>query len=324
MRASIELPAITIFSVVAGALILLFFVVLAQSQGERARDDTQAQSLQNIDSLLKSSSTAKSTNTNVTVIDDIISFKCDETGTWFGYEETDIKLPINNIILFSPSKLTGGQLRAATLSSDVPYRALNILYLSTDSQVVYSDSPIPGFPFEISQNFGYDNFKQVYLDNRNFGQFMSRNLKKDQLAVYKEGTNEYGQLKYFPDNHFNDANKLFVYPNRELLYGAILSENADQYVCLFNAYLHQLQFVNKVQWERARNLKQHYYDNSMTCFTRYQNTGENGAFAIIDRVTKISAENWEISDAKDFNDAIKSIEYENANLLRGDNCAPIY
>ena len=305
MRAAIELPAVAIFTIVAGSLIILFFVLLAQSQGSSAERSTQARSLQFLDTLIKSAATQGSTSTNITVIDSTLLFECDATGSWYGYQGGE-QLPIYNILIFSPEKLTGGQLEAKTLPSSVPFKALNVLYLETDRNLVYysenNQNDIAGFPFPVLTGSGDSSYRTIVEGSATMG--------SNTVKLIPASDPSYGQVMYF-------GGDTVTYPNKELMYGALLSKDKDTYDCVFNEYLDQVKFVSKVLEMRAEDLRASYDPNN-PCWSKYQ----TDAFITIENLPR--AQDFSLTKAEEFQQAAKKIEFVNGDLLSGDNCVSLY
>lgn len=307
MRGVVELPAIAIFTITAGSLIILFFIVLTQSQGNQAQKDIQAKNLQSLDTLLKSAATAQMTATNISVIDDTLVFTCDETGTWFGYEN-NIQLPMQNTIIFSPHFLRGGKLSAYSAGANVPYRAFDVLYLASPENIIYTDVGLLDYPFEtatVTSRPG-DDYRLVKAASSG-----AAPTTKNTVYVYQETENT-GSVTYY------GGGSIF-YPTKELLYGAILSNNNNTYNCVFDQYLNQLRFVSTVQKGRL----EYIYNNPGSdpyCQALYL----NGKATFNTIINLPNAADFDGDAVIDFNKAISELEYYNQRLMQGSNCATIY
>jgi hypothetical protein len=305
MRGAIELPAILIFTVVAGALIIGFFVYVAQGQSVAGERRVEQASLERFDALLKSAATAPETENNITIIDETLYFMCDDTmRIEYG---SGVQQVISNMIIFSPAQLTGGGLRVYSKGTNIPYRIGNVLYLSTDQFIIYNDTNLHEFPKNFALTRNQASAQRIVLPAT-----ARVTEPKKTVRVDEQPGKQYGRVYYETGS--------VVYPNYELLYGAVLSKDAVTYHCVAKQYYKQLRFVNKVQWLRVQALAA---DAEAACSQHYQFF----PFEEIDRIASIGESDPTAigeDEAKTLSEAQNQIRFMNDKLFRGDNCAVIY
>jgi hypothetical protein len=321
MRGVVELPAIFIFIAVAGGLLMLFFITLAFQQGEHATESIELASLQRLETLIKSSATARETENNITIIDDPLSFRCDETGIRFGYESNNA-LVLQDQLVFSPRSIPDGQLHTYSKGTRAGYRVATILYVSSPAYLLSTATTLYNFPPVIEpQNIDRLRAKdiphRVVLTIEQYREVLEQPGPEpvDAVIIDEQGTG-YGNVRYIRNGI--QTGKV-VYPNNELLYGAILSYDEDTYNCVLTEYLHQLQWVNIVERDRVMQLKTVSNLEAPQCYAYYQDSPFDTIANLPTQATEFTLDN-----AATLHEAASQIEFMNDNLIRGDHCAWIY
>lgn len=313
MKGVIEVPAVAIFTIVAGSLIILLFVLISTTQGAQAQKATQARDLQNIDTLLKSTLTQQNTASNITIIDDTIKFSCDETGVWFGYE-SDMRLPLYRIIIFSPESLSGGELNAYSSGVNDPYPVTNVLLLaSADTRIEATQAAknlLSDFPFPLLAISGATANRLVRTSGEPAG------TKQDVVTINPVPSKSYGTVTFGIGLDAKQAEFL----DSATLSGAVLSKDYQTYTCILDQYLQQLRSVNKLEEERLQMLKEHYSATGSTCASLYQ----QDPYDAIDAVAAKKASDLTADDAEALDQASSEISFMKDRILRGDNCAALY
>jgi hypothetical protein len=324
-RGAIELPVVMIFTIVAGSLILLFFVVLVQQQGSSSGKSIEASSLQRLDTLLTSAGTARETENNITVSEESLFFECNaDTGTRL-YYESGIATPVFNQILFSPGELGGGQLRTYSKGTRAGYRVTTILYLSTAATIIQNATPLydyPGnFPSKSITNpeGASPRWRAVVSAAQYASSPSASDLRKhpDVVVVNEDPLGTHGTVQYYNSGALKGT---VVYPNHELLYGAVLSKDADTYNCVFGKYLKQLRWMNSIEQERLLKLKAENAESA--CYAYYQEF----PYSDIESLPTDPLQFTEQS-AKKLYEASSQIERMNDALIRGGggaSCAWLY
>jgi hypothetical protein len=312
VKGIIELPVVAIFSIVAGGLIILLLVTVGTGLTARAETNIEASSLQRIDPLLKTAAASPDTQSNITIIDKPIIFTCDESGVKFAYE-SHRELPLPNLVVFSSNRLEGGQLQTHTKKVDAAFNAANILYLTTPQQLYENATDLRGFPegFSIVEPTSTTASRRTIIDESQYGPAWSS--AKDLVILYPAPGKDYGTLQYGTSS----ANTVY-YPNKELMYGAIISKDSQTYNCVFDIYLQQLKWSASIERERVARLKDEYYAQRNSCWSLYQTEPFDTILALP------AAEDFGASASQSLADATSSIRFMNDNVIRGDNCAWIY
>lgn len=325
-RGSVELPVTAIFMIVAGSIIILFFVVITQHQARGASEETEARTLNFLDTLIKTSATAKETATNITIVNDDVLFTCDEEGMRFGFISENT-LPLFDVVVFAPRKLSGGELNAYSQAENIPFRAFNVLYLTTPEYVVDTTHPLTDLPHIIQTRSvpigsrGEKGTRMVITEadendpNTRTAAgplfYYSAGRPADLLIIRPNPAGTYGTVTYRTLTSSEDV----VYPTTTMLTGALLSRDKATYDCVFNTYLQQLKYVIKLYRDRAAQLK---FESPDTCRPLYQLDAFDAILGLPD------AEQFDEPAAATYNQAIREIIFVNEQLLKGDNCVSLY
>ena len=319
-RASVDIPATAIFTIIAGSLIILFFVTVSFNHSEQAKEETQAISLNYLETLIKTAATARETAKNISIVDETILFTCDEEGLRFGFDSGN-ELPLQDLVIFSPRRLEGGAVRVYSRGEDMPNRVFNVLYLSTPQFILQNSTVIPGLPRNIETtklavgSAGDPNRRAVMSITQVTAPQTWTNRPRDWVLLEPLGDGTYGRVHY--RNPGNPAT-VVVYPTSSLLYGALISRDAQTYYCGFNAYLKQLKFVTRIQQERAQVLKDQAQRTGSSCYTAYQLSAYDAIMSLP------AAQDFTVADARTFRDAVRELEFVNENLKAGDGCVSLY
>lgn len=311
-RGAIELPAVMVFIIVAGSFILLFFVVLVMNQGESANKGIQASSLQRLDTLLKGAGTSRETESNITISEEALFYSCDElTGVRLHYE-SGVDMGVHNQLIFSPESLGGGQLRTYSKAGRAGYHVGTVLYLSTAANVLQNSTYLHDFP---------SNFPLRWLDNPANADERWRvvmaapypggpsplHSHPDVVVINDDPAGTFGMVQYYSRGELRGT---AAYPNHELLYGAVISKDADTYNCMLSKYLQQLHWVNGIERERLVALKNANLQNA--CYALYQEFPYEDIANL-----PVQGSQFGLSHARTLHEAASQIDYMNDALIRG-------
>ena len=123
-RAQVQVQFTWIFSLFAGALILLFFITFILRQKDVSERGLSAKVSAKLDAVLTLAQSSLQTSNNVTIPGDL-GFDC--TGFVYG----GARRPYGNALVFAPGLIQGKLLITYADGWDVPYRASNLLYLTS-------------------------------------------------------------------------------------------------------------------------------------------------------------------------------------------------
>ena len=114
-----------IFVLVAGTAILLFFTVVVVKQKNVSEMSTKATVLKSIEAIIIGASVGTDTTNIIDIPDSDIEVNCGRVSLG------SISKQYQSLILFAPSSLKGDKLVTQTLAFSAPYRATNLLYITS-------------------------------------------------------------------------------------------------------------------------------------------------------------------------------------------------
>lgn len=271
-----------IFVLVAGAAILLFFAAIVVKQKSVSEASTKAIVLKSIDAII----TGASVTTETTKREDIpyseIGVECNRV-TIGG-----VSKQYQNLILFSPGSIYGSKLLWQTASFSVPYRATNLLYI-TSPQIRYIIIGSSELAADINRSMSPDISKESYqsmpsIQNSNnykvrfiiFGAMISLpgSLQKmpdsDVTAIKIDGDAKEGAIDFYQKN--GNAWLLkgsSAYIGKQSLIGAAYSDTLEMYQCNMKNVFSKLNLVTRVYHGKISELINHLSSSQLACSQFY-------------------------------------------------------
>lgn len=276
-----------IFVVVAGSLILLFFVRFAFQQTQIFGEKGSVELISSLEDQLEAFSISEKSSKLVSL----------------GYNtdlEIDCERIVNenipkrtNLIIFSPSKLSGKSISAWTRSWEFPYQISNVFYLTNENSrylLVYDKDS-----FEKVSNFNFPssfNLQKINLDNLNLDDLAAntKNLQNLNLIYFTkiqrptEIFNKFSKNINLVEINLKDNEiKIFkkdgtvtysYFLEESILFGAIFGP--ENFNCIKDKALAKLNLVTEVYSQKASYLslkttnqlcKAKYYEISNTLDT---------------------------------------------------------
>ena len=114
-----------IFVLVAGAAIMLFFTAVIVKQKSLSEASSQSIVLKSIEAIVTSAGVSTDTTSIIGIPDSDIEAGCGRIALGKASRQ------YQSLILFSPNKITGDKLVMQTLAFSIPYRATNLLYMTS-------------------------------------------------------------------------------------------------------------------------------------------------------------------------------------------------
>jgi hypothetical protein len=324
-RGAIEVPAVMIFIMVAGGLILLFFFVLVRTNLSSAETGIQASSMQRLDTLLKSAGTSKNTINRFPIGDDTLNYECDDLIGSRVYYDSGVQMPTGSMVLFSPARHQGGELRTYSQAASHGYRVTTLLYLGSAGFVLQNATDLAGIP----PNFAYRNISASALQSADRNQRLVvasapglsvPSTHPDVVIIHQQPGNIHGSVTY---KQAGKPDATVHYPNKELLLGAVISSDADTYNCVLRQYLQRLRWVNGVERERFQRVQAANLNSG--CYHHYQEFPYEEIHKISsDGITNIN--NFNLEAAEKLARATRQLQMMNDNIIRGggSTCAWLY
>ena len=319
-----------IFVLVAGAAILLFFTAIVLKQKSTAEISTKANILKSIESIIIGASVSTSTINIIDIPKSDIEVSCNKASLG------KVSKQYQNLILFAPSLIKGNKLVTQTLPFNIPYRAVNLLYM-TSPQVRYIIIGDTELAKEINMSLPSSLKKEVYCST--CGNSYEPSKIKD-LNNYKVRFIVFGPISNVPlpadlgkmrDSDVTalsideDSNNITFYQRsgigwllqpesstyieKSSIIGAIYSDTLEAYECSMQNAFNRLNLVTKIYIDRTGSLTQGLGTQN-PCHISYT-TAENNLARISDQSLKKFTD---LTDVESMKSAAKSLSNENKNL----------
>lgn len=256
-----------IFVLIAGAAILMFFTAVVVKQKSVSETSAKATVLRGVESIIIGAGVSTDTTNIVDIPNSDIQVRC---GT---ISLGSLSKQYQNLILFAPSIIKGNKLITQTMPFSLPYRATNLLYL-TSPQLRYiiigstqlAEEVNKSLPSSIKKEF-YSSMPQIKNENNYRVRFvvfedmidlpesLERMPDSDVSALRVVGDNEKGTVEFYQKRGTLWLLKgSFVYIGKQSLIGAVYADTIDLYECSMKNTLLRLNFITKIQTERTNKL----------------------------------------------------------------------
>jgi hypothetical protein len=332
-KAQFDIQFNWIFVIIAGAIILLFFLSIVYKQIGKSDVQVSRKVVDQLEAIFTGSEVATSTAQPVDMPDIQINFVCDSLDTSrFDIEGTGIGKDILTTAFFAPDTIKGRRMTTWALDWSIPFKITNFLYITspearyyfigTDKYNLLRDLPPANMmtreehsssPNEIKDKNNYK-VKFVYFDTDPFynaAKFDLNNDDKDISAIkISENTIKFYRFK----NGFNLQGEI-GYSTKTELYAAIFAEDLVSYKCNMKKVFRRLEYVSQVYGGRAAMLGVNnplcQYSEAIEDFDYLKNTAKNCYLRI------------ETCDFAGIESKIGSLETKNSQL-QFSSCPLIY
>ena len=342
---------------IAGALIISLFFLIANNQAQASQDRLAANALQQVNTILSTQATSFDTSTRVPIPNDEIRIVCEafrnnnqitllsqlEIGGFSRVLENDLivgrDIQANQLILFSKDW------RA-------PYRAGNVLHVSSDNELlVLKDVDSLAQSFEALQEAFPDAINQqeyttgTTIDARGYSRVRVVALT-DQSAPLNAASIFNGVIQDHPQAHFilvkmdtsvsNDVlatGEVYYYPRSDsrigpyrytgeaMLTGLIWQASPQEADCLQHKLSVELARQTTLQLARVQELITAYSDaGNQACESLL---GPGRLVELRDEATRLTSATQPLYAFDIYNQA-QEVTNQNERLLRGERCATIY
>lgn len=291
-RAQINVQFNWIFILIAGALILGFFSMMAVRQKSASTITISAKVKENLAAIFEGARTSAGTSTIVKTGVMDLDFHCERGYSTFEVGGLSTQIPAD--VIFAPKHLEGRDMITWSLSWDLPFKIMNFLFISnartryviigdpTDDlfQMINETFPkefmvdyVSGFDLmmdpNLIENLNDDSTRLIYVNefpDPNYLRDLHMYEFKDNLisALHIDGTIDSGTLSFYEWNRlpalFADPvnSKVSTYAGLATLFGAIFSETREFYQCNMKKALRRFNFVNDIYWIRTMNMEEKY------------------------------------------------------------------
>lgn len=344
-----------LFVVIAGAIILLFFINLVADQIEFSSKISSTESAKSLDNSLDAFSVSEDSDRTVDLARDAV-LNIDYDTECNGFITIENSVPVRESkVIFAPKSLRGNILYAWTQAWKYPYKAINFFYLSNPRSKYYliGDDPLAEELYGILNQAGNccENFE--YIPKRfNFGKvrdvseinaeesskfdfvklvfinkpsqqvsadFRVKSLEINYISCLEAGNDEecHGTVK-FDDGAFRK------FMGKPMLYGAIFSDNSISYDCAVKNALDRLDKVSALYIGKATsmaNLKAGICDDTIIKTSKYLNLAgllsQNSGFRGLIRA-------FDSTSLEAIHDSMLAIRDYNNQELGGRDCAVLF
>ncbi|MDP3766218.1 MAG: hypothetical protein Q8R04_06930 [Nanoarchaeota archaeon] len=321
-----------IFVLVAGVAILLFFTVIVIKQKNVSETSTKATVLKSIEAIITGAGVSTDTINIIDVPNSNIEVGCSRVSLG------GVSKQYQNLILFAPILIKGDKLITQTLAFSVPYRATNLLYM-TSPQLRYIIIGNNNLAKEINKSMPSDLKKEFYqsepqIKNSNnykirfivfesmieFPKALEKMPDSDVTAIKVNGDNEKGTIEFWQkDGNSWSSKGSSTYIGKSSLIGVIYADSLGTYECNMQNVFSRLNLVTKIYIERTKKLMQKTGASSRQtqCNQFYKN-----ALSQLNNILTASS-NFNMENIDIISGAVKSLASENKNA-QVNSCTLIY
>lgn len=326
-RGVIEIQMHWIFVIIAGAIILAFFIGIVAKQRSISGKELIFDITTDLDLIFSSARVSEGSITDIDIPELELNFDCRD------YWIEGQKKPLKTKPVFASDKIIGNKILLWSLAWKMPFKVDTFLYVTSPQvRFVFIDAPAGLYnripekinkeniaSSELARLTDMENYKVKFIlfdNNFNEMDFPAWIRKYDSVAVAVDSAEE--KLTYYTyTNTWKKQGETF-YLGEESLLGSFFSDNIDDYNCVMDKALRELNAVAGIYAERTKLLDNagicplFYGDNHVRLFTRLiAATGEDKGFSNGNIITE------QIKAAAD------SIENANIEIEYG-SCPPIY
>jgi|GEM_PF-1194745 len=277
-----------IFVLVVGAIIMIFFVAIVMRQKASSEFKISETVMTDLQSIFIGGSVSTGTSQLIETPKIEIDFDCATYGL------RGVNKPIENTVIFAPTKIKGRNIITWTLDYNLPYKVTNFLYLTTPEMryifitnnsrtISFYNSTLPEemnieFTDDIAQIKNKNNYKvrliffsdpgsaDVPSELRHLGNDLTAlSIQNDRLTFYeargdifvKQGENN--GVTFTVD--FANADQQLE-PSK---YAAIFTDDIELYNCMMAKALKRAYFVSKIYEKRNRNISDYFVSTNSYC-----------------------------------------------------------
>ncbi len=320
-----------IFVLIAGTIILIFFISLVYKQKAISEQKLSAKVLNQLETIITGAGLSPGTSKPIDTPELEINFVCDEDG-YSDYSIKGLAKETPRSIIFAPDIIKGKKVLAWALSWDVPFRAANFLYLSDPNIKYVLINPPSAITRDLPEDFN------IEISSAITG-ISTKGLHKLKLVLFETQapvtiTNPYPDVEVSAVNialstiTFYTKNTLaqedsISYLDSSSLYGAVFSQDAVSYKCNMKKASKKLNLLSQIYASRQEELKI-YFDTIPTpqlCHLLYHTDSNDALPSLVSHSAQCNENiNTCIDDIK-FD--LQQIEQEQ-NILIRKSCPLLY
>lgn len=259
-----------LFVLAAGVAILIFFTVILVKQKSVSEASVRVNVIKSLEAIITGAGISKDTINLIDIPNSGIETSCNKVslgGTSKQYQ---------NLVLFAPRLLKGKRLVTQTTAFSVPYRATNLLYItSLDVRyIIIGSSALArainnSLPSDLKkeittstafQNKNNYNVRFIVFDGADLGDIDLTKFGKmqdsDVTALNVIGDINSGTIEFYQKDGISWTSKRdSYYITKFSLLGAVYSDTSEAYECGMMNALSRLTLVNKIYISRTKALR---------------------------------------------------------------------
>jgi hypothetical protein len=269
-KAQAETQLNWIFILIVGAVILAFFTFIVIKQKGASESKFAGKVSTQLNTILVGAKVSSGTVQEIPTPELSIRFTCND------YYIGPASQRLGNKVLFAPEYLEGNKLITWTLDWNVPFKVTSFLYMTTPfvRYVIVGDSPraediFNALPEKLNKiqltPAEYDSMldegdrfvRFVFVDSTPPDNAIPADLSDRDVSGLLVDTST-KQLTFLTQSVADPntflSGTVFTYLEPEVLYGAIFSDNADEYECLMERAYARLNIVAKIYFEKFNEI----------------------------------------------------------------------
>ncbi len=325
-----------LFVLVAGAAILLFFTVVVIRQKDVADASTKATVLSSIDSIITGTGVSTDSTSIIEIPNSDIEVGCNRIAVGRGRQ-------YQNLILFSPGLLKGNKIIAQTVDFSAPYRATNLLYMSSPQvrYIIIGSNDLAreinkSLPIELEKDFYYfppaqikneNNYKIMFVVFDNPNSAYLANFQKmpdnDVTAIKVSGSLNNGEIEFYQKRASSwELKGKSYYLAMPTLVGAVYSGTLEAYECSMRNAMSKFNLVTDIYGDKTRELNSAVDPLQTACRNSYASALSH-LNAIHDSSDYLIKNPLSLAQITSITNAAQSLANENKNL-QINSCPLIY
>ncbi|HLG24945.1 MAG TPA: hypothetical protein VI564_08495 [Candidatus Nanoarchaeia archaeon] len=335
-KKGIEVQFNWLFVLLAGSAILIFFIVFIIRQKNVSEVSNMNSVLKSLESIIAGASVSTYTTNLIEIPESSIELGCNRLSIGKASRQ------YQNLILFGPEEIQGSRLITQTLDFNAPYRATNLLYITSRQlkYIIVGESDFAAqinrtLPNEINKDFykilplikNENNYKVrfVFFESlEDIPASLQKMPDEDVTALKITGDMEIGTIEFFSKKKDSWLSKgTSSYLTKSSLIGAIYSDSVETYECNMQAAYAHLMLVNRVTADRVQEfLRSETYGRQAQCKAIYQ-LALTELRDIFESSRNMALKGISEEDTKSIHDVSKSLSAKNLEAKRY-SCALVY
>jgi len=320
-----------VFVLIAGALIMLFFFRVINTQSQINENELTVTILKDMEDIIIGKQISTDSASEVKIANQNFEMECQEpcnelTGcdSWLGIKRAETRIELRTQPVFSIKKLTADKMYAFAAGWDVPFHTTNFLYLAVPGEKlifpndcnsdplcnkVYTLIPqkLKAARIVIQGDYVGPTKYKKYIE---FGVFSGDNTREREIVIDEPNK----QIHFYEKGVFKKTEYYFL---EEAIIGAVFTQDHQTYSCNMKKSFYKLRNMVKVLEGKRQYMEDYSPADPIFCKLHFQNI--RPILSLFD--TRYSSLN--IPRIEELNNKKIELENENNELARG-SCSSMY